>query len=159
MKYRKLRIAWSVACGVGCLLLVVLWVRSYWWQNWFQSVFSNSWSINCVSASGVVQWDYGPEPFSFEKGWFFENSRIAERSEAGFIEHQGEGIMVGISIPEPGMRFHGDWVQIGIPYWILLVLTGALGACAWIRFSLRALLIAMTLLIVGLGWAVSALRE
>jgi hypothetical protein len=29
MKYRKLRIAWSVACGVLCLLLVVLWVRSH----------------------------------------------------------------------------------------------------------------------------------
>jgi len=29
MKYRKLRIAWSVAWGVVCLLLVALWVRSY----------------------------------------------------------------------------------------------------------------------------------
>jgi hypothetical protein len=29
MRYRKLRIAWSVMCGIGCLLLIVLWVRSY----------------------------------------------------------------------------------------------------------------------------------
>ena len=28
MKYRKLRIAWSVACGIACLLLIALWVRS-----------------------------------------------------------------------------------------------------------------------------------
>jgi hypothetical protein len=33
MKYRNLRIAWSVAWGVVCLLLVVLWVRSYWWAD------------------------------------------------------------------------------------------------------------------------------
>jgi hypothetical protein len=29
MKYRKLRIAWSVAWGILCLLLIVLIVRSY----------------------------------------------------------------------------------------------------------------------------------
>jgi hypothetical protein len=29
MKYRKLRIAFSAVCGVLCLLLIVLWVRSY----------------------------------------------------------------------------------------------------------------------------------
>jgi hypothetical protein len=29
MKYRKLRIAWSVACGILLLLLISLWVRSY----------------------------------------------------------------------------------------------------------------------------------
>jgi len=29
MKFRKLRIAWSVAWGISCVLLVVLWVRSY----------------------------------------------------------------------------------------------------------------------------------
>ena len=29
MKYRKLRIAWSIGCGMLCLLLIVLWVRSY----------------------------------------------------------------------------------------------------------------------------------
>jgi len=30
MKYRYLRIAFSVTCGIACVLLVVLWVRSYW---------------------------------------------------------------------------------------------------------------------------------
>ena len=33
MKYRKLRIAWSVAWGVVAVLLCVLWVRSYWWAD------------------------------------------------------------------------------------------------------------------------------
>jgi hypothetical protein len=30
MKYRKLRIAWSVAWGIVAVLLIALWVRSYW---------------------------------------------------------------------------------------------------------------------------------
>src|SRR3954465_12938116 len=29
MRFRKLRIAWSVFWGVVCVLLIVLWVRSY----------------------------------------------------------------------------------------------------------------------------------
>ena len=30
LKYRKLRIAWSVAWGMLAVLLIALWVRSYW---------------------------------------------------------------------------------------------------------------------------------
>ena len=33
MRFRKLRIAWSVACLIACVLLIVLWVRSYWWVD------------------------------------------------------------------------------------------------------------------------------
>src|SRR6476620_1107606 len=33
MKYRKLRIAWSVLCGMAVLLLIALWVRSYQFQD------------------------------------------------------------------------------------------------------------------------------
>ena len=29
MKHRKLRIAWSVVWSLACVLLIVLWVRSY----------------------------------------------------------------------------------------------------------------------------------
>jgi len=28
MKFRKLRIAWSVGCGIACVLLIAVWVRS-----------------------------------------------------------------------------------------------------------------------------------
>src|SRR6187200_769128 len=31
MRFRKLRIAWSVFWALACVLLIVLWVRSYWW--------------------------------------------------------------------------------------------------------------------------------
>src|ERR1700712_4224431 len=33
MKYRKLRIAWSVGFGSVAVLLIVLWVRSYSWHD------------------------------------------------------------------------------------------------------------------------------
>jgi hypothetical protein len=31
LKSEKLRIAWSVCWALACVLLIVLWVRSYWW--------------------------------------------------------------------------------------------------------------------------------
>jgi hypothetical protein len=34
MRFRKLRIAWSVGCIVLCVLLVEMWLRSYWWGVW-----------------------------------------------------------------------------------------------------------------------------
>jgi uncharacterized membrane protein YbhN (UPF0104 family) len=30
MRFRKLRIAFSATCLIVCVLLIVLWVRSYW---------------------------------------------------------------------------------------------------------------------------------
>ena len=30
MRFRKLRIAFSATCLIACVLLIVLWVRSYW---------------------------------------------------------------------------------------------------------------------------------
>jgi hypothetical protein len=30
MRFRQLRIAWTVLCGIACVLLIALWVRSYW---------------------------------------------------------------------------------------------------------------------------------
>src|SRR5688572_16156142 len=32
---RKLRITFSVLCGIVCLMLIVLWLRSYWWWDGF----------------------------------------------------------------------------------------------------------------------------
>src|SRR4051812_22807060 len=38
MRFRKLRIAWSVAWGVAAVLSVVLWVRSYWSAMQFMKI-------------------------------------------------------------------------------------------------------------------------
>jgi hypothetical protein len=36
MRYRKLRVAWSVVWGLAAVLLVVLWVRISWWLDSLQ---------------------------------------------------------------------------------------------------------------------------
>jgi hypothetical protein len=48
-----------------------------------------------------------------------------------------------------------------MPHWFVLLLLASISAAAWLpwRFSLSTLLIAMTLLAVGLGWLVYAIRS
>src|SRR4051794_33980026 len=52
MKYRKLRIAWSVVWGLAAVLLIVLWVRSYWWQD---TVYRPSSNAEIFSQHGVLR--------------------------------------------------------------------------------------------------------
>jgi hypothetical protein len=44
MTFRKLRIALSVFWGLACVLVIALWVRSYWWEDdlvWVQGSARN----------------------------------------------------------------------------------------------------------------------
>src|SRR5689334_2392731 len=45
MRYRKLRIAWSVGCGVVAALLCVLWMRSYWSKDLLSGHIANRWFV------------------------------------------------------------------------------------------------------------------
>jgi hypothetical protein len=54
MRFRKLRIAWSVGWGSACVLLVVLWVRSYAVIDKWLPDFSTTWGIAAFSDSGEV---------------------------------------------------------------------------------------------------------
>src|SRR5213595_422032 len=42
MRFRKLRIAWSVICGLACVLTLVLWVLSYWYLDMLKAPWRGS---------------------------------------------------------------------------------------------------------------------
>lgn len=110
MKYRKLRIAWSVVWAIIVLLCVALWVRSYFTldiTNWY---LTKEQGIHLASSDGVATIDY-----------FDDASK-------GFI-------------------------GLDVPYWCVTLVAAILTAIPWMRarFSLRTLLIAVTLIAVFLG--------
>src|SRR5262245_30689143 len=142
MKYRKLRIAWSVAWGVVAVVLCVLWVRSYW-------------SIDFMSGPGFADGGY----------------TIAVGTTPGTI---GCGIMPTNQFIKPWMAYSTDterwwesqenatgiWGEFALdrwyanaPFWFVCLLTAIAAGTPWFacRFSLRTLLIATTLVAVGLG--------
>jgi hypothetical protein len=161
MKYRKLRIAWSVVCGILCLLLIVLWVRSYWWIDHLQRISSTFVSDICPYDGKLV----------------FNWSDDAENAKSA-MERHGEGWHLwkrsveswrGTSAPPLSKRlFHPFSLtlspnQLVIPFWAVAILSSILGALPWMhkmkwRFSLRTLLIATTLVAVLLGAVIYAVR-
>jgi hypothetical protein len=143
MKFRKLRIAWSVAWGIVAVLLCVLWVRSYWYQDGF--LFRNSpvmfggISLMGSVATGVQQGDDDmptlyAKSLSIEAHPWLMKSREDIHTRFGFAVTYSNG---------------GNFFVF--PHVFGVLTACAIGALPWLRFSLRTLLIATTLVALVLG--------
>jgi len=159
MKYRKLRIAWSAGWGVACLLLVTLWVRSYWWHDIASYGFNPRQAIRIDSIGGGVQFlymDWRRNSYSDLRPGL--NAVSLSQPEIRFLPiSDRDDAFVGFLLQRLT-----DGIDCAIPYWFLLLLSLLFSVTSWLpleRFSLRALLIAMTLVAVGLGLVVYALRN
>jgi len=166
MRFRKLRIAWSVMCGIACVLSIALWVRSYYSFDYFlafhpsvkQFFFwetSGQCGVTIIDAPVVlrdveVRHELPKEPWQFETGQLTEPDPFPDKSAPSCM----------------GFRcvlMTSDLSAISAPFWSLVFLAATLSAAPWIRwprrFTLRTLLIATTLVAVVLGlivWMSSA---
>lgn len=144
---RKLRIAFSAVCAIVCLLIFALWVRSNWWADGAVWQFTKARNISWVSHTGrigvVIQSDAGSVGFML--------GSVSASADPGFLG------------PDSWF-YNSDHVdQFGhvvFPHWFPIVLLAAFAVLPWIhwRFSLRTLLVVMTLAAVGLGAIVWAVR-
>ena len=140
----KLRIAWSVGWGVIALLLCVSWIHSYWRIYVLEVPIARKASVGIESWTGEIilswyvtnalPWDFQSYP---AKGW--PNAHWKFTTTA----------------PWP----HG-WIVL--PYPLAVVFASLAAFAPWVRwsshFSLRALLIATTLVAVVLGLVVWGVR-
>jgi hypothetical protein len=141
MRFRKLRIAWSVVCAIACVLLIALWVRSYRYQDgvMYNPSPYNSYSVS--SAIGAVRIGYHMQSgydLKQEYGtWKILNYAVDENTETGWGFKRSAW---------------ADW-NLSIPIFVVLTLVATLGLILLQRwsFSLRTLLIATTLVAVVLG--------
>jgi hypothetical protein len=143
LRFRKLRIAWSVGCGIACLLLIALWVRSYQYCD-RSSIVSRVFGF---STEGVLIFEWtGNLPLQQ-----FFNSLMKDPSRS-FVPQKG---FLGFST-----EWHPDIRYVQAPHWFPVSLATTLAALPWIhwRFSLRTLLIATTLMAVILGLIVYAVK-
>jgi hypothetical protein len=142
MRFRKLKIAWSITCGVVCLLLIVLWVRSYRDLTW-DELGENEFKV--IRGRVIVNdvWIPTTEP----------RSKLAAESRV-FIKSESSAVPAGgttLSVVPAGRK--GYTVQL----WLITLVVTSLVIVPWLpwRFSLRTLLIAMTLVAVVLGYLAS----
>src|SRR6476659_10578089 len=115
MRYRKLRIAWSAFWGLACVLLIALWVRSYWWCDLWQTY---------IPPKAILL-------LSSEEGQAVAHLEISESAPGDY----GLGLS---SYNEPAYNavWHGresefrwyhnlNGVQVFMPHWFIVVLAAA----------------------------------
>jgi hypothetical protein len=146
IKCRKLRIAVSAMCGVICLLLIALWVRSNWWADYLQVNNGKLFDFYIEAQRGELFVCFGPPVNA--SSWIDYGHHEVEMYYRNF-DYTVVGFYFGNDEMFPGIFI------IDLPFWFLVPATAALAAGPWIhwsrRFSLRTLIIAMTLIAVLLG--------
>jgi hypothetical protein len=156
MRFRKLRIAWSVVWGVVCLVLIVLWARSYrmsydlysWWPTTALEVQLN-----------------------LDSGWFEADGTRFDTSKTMLngMQLANDERRVWFTTGKPAAR-PATWrfalrriptthwnLILKMRMWLPTMFCVLMGSLAWLRRlrTLRTLLIATTLVAIVLGLIVA----
>lgn len=136
---RYLRITWTVFCGLACGLIVVLWVRSYWWLDMLQVPGGNGNKATFFSCQGALR-----------------VTMLRAIESRARLTSEPTSVVV-IAKPDNVFGFEakrfGTGFSVTTPCWFWTTFAAAVGVVTWIRwrFSLRTLAIATTLVAVALG--------
>jgi hypothetical protein len=152
LKHRKLRIAWSATWGIVAAFLVALWVRSY---SEHDQVWCGMPADSCFTAyswQGRILGRFWPAtPVNWDRRW----NRVATPTEQE--RRQIEQQNIDWELPKAlSLKKGRSFSTVTIAHSILVGVVAAFAFAPWIlsldwRFSVRTLLIAMTLVAVGLG--------
>jgi hypothetical protein len=139
---RKLRIAVSVFFGLLTVSLCVLWVRSFWRLDQWDR-FNRTFAV-LESNYGHLTWHYS------------YNEHIAFHGRASqwqYLTGPADG-----RVPNSFCRFEESGYAIAAPHLVLALVPAAIAIAPWScsRFSVRDLLIAMTMLAIMMGFGVWA---
>jgi hypothetical protein len=141
---RLLRVAVSAVCGIFCLLLIALWVRSYRVHDVVWGWFPFRGYLQVNSTVGDLKLIANAEQQNFK--WQHSTREPAVNHRHWHFNLDRES------------RF-GWWLDITVPHWFLASVLMIFTAIPWIpwsnRFSLRTLLVATTLVAVVLGLVVA----
>jgi len=149
MKYRKLRIAWSVAWGIVCLLMITLWVRSHAKYSRIAYPVTRNLTLAAVSLRGKVV-------IATSDRLNTRNLQV-EVGPSELVNSDSYGAMFLLAV-----RRRPNSSGLRIRYWAMVAVTLVCVAAPWAttpwRHSLRTLLIATTLIAVLLGAIVYAMK-
>ena len=145
-----LRIAVSTVCGILCVLLIVLWARSYNCRDDIMG-FPFGHHVKMSSLDGRMRCAVSRQVWTSHPWHFSTLSSDTQGNLQGWAQHPSAtmGFQVVLS---------ANWLTVGVPHWFIAALSVICAAALWPnwsrRFSLRTLLIATTLIAVVLATAV-----
>jgi hypothetical protein len=145
--------AFSVVCGLACLLFVGLWVRTFFACDNLRLEVANQGVAIVTSRQGGLGGGFFDVPQVTVSEWNYSSHPPDTRPTVRYSERLGFGVYW-----PPGK----NTFVARAPYWSLILIAGILcwalaKKVAW-QFSLRSLLVVMTLVAVGLGAIVFATR-
>jgi hypothetical protein len=147
---RKLRIAVSVFFGVLTVALCMLWVRSYWRADSIHFMANGGYVYSLVADAGLVEVSRGIDVESngmFAPGDYWVNA---------WDYHQRRRETKARLLVPFKFRSGQHYFRLEIPFWFPVFLVAATSVLTLrsIRFSVRTLLVATTVVAVVLGLAV-----
>src|SRR3954451_23134347 len=111
MRFRKLRIAWSIFWGLACVVLIMLWVRSY-WVGYLVKLSGKG----LFSANGILEFSWFqplPPPWpSWECGSFAAGDAPKPRGSFNF-------------------QTFANGVSIDLPHWVVAVVVAMFAGAPW----------------------------
>jgi hypothetical protein len=155
---RYLRIAFSATCLIACVLLIALWVRSYWCDANSQDIVDRVFYCDSANRVSSAMSTYGAFHLNIARPRESRESSYEERygdsvppNVISWTVHFAEGRILGFGASTKDLAS-----DIRVPCWFSVLLTGMLAAVVWLpwRFRLRTLLMATTLVAVVLGLVV-----
>ncbi len=156
MKHRKLRIALSVTCCIAFLASTSVWIFSYWWIIRVEGRLYPSALLGITSTEGRTL--LTRQNLDGGIHFWFRVQRVDDWYDE--IIKRGHGrpnLLTGWQV-----NSSSNFSYIQFPGWFPGLLFGFAALANWLpfgwRFSLRTLLIATTLIAVGLGMIVWATR-
>ena len=159
MRFRNLRIVFSAACGIVCVLFVVLWIRSYSaLESW------TGWSLHIQSAHGKLIVFAVPDSQKYKALLRKQDPGYNGYSNVPFNQFKpSTELSVAIAGSQAFFARYYDVKRICIiPFWAAVLVLAVLPVASWTkwkwRFSLRTLLIATTVIAVVMGAAVYTMR-
>ena len=175
MRFRKLRIAWSVCWGLLAVLPLVLWVRSYTRLDVIGFPYTGmtypahdwTWWTEVVSCRGQLAWEGSNLVKKGKSVWTWMTWPI-RGGEMDFKDNSGKPLpsVLGFKYVErsPKTAQRPSQYVFVVPYYFPFLLTSSLSLAPWVRylprrFSIRTLLIVTTLVAVVLGLIVWAARK
>ena len=146
------RIAWTAFFGVGCMLLVDLWLVSYWYHVSIRAWPAPRCLVGCQAFRGWLSWQVDV---------FRLGDPVLAAPHSRFIVLTPPSNLMPVILPEPKWNWRAQSrptqrsLAITMPFRFLVPITIIFLCLPWLnapkRFSLRTLLIAITLVGLLLG--------
>jgi hypothetical protein len=152
--FRYVRIAFSAVCWLACLLLLALWIRSFWKTD----VTHVGRRVDLTSRQGSIVCTYFKDPA-------FPASGTAKSAYSSLVLREIREF--GAKLEKPGVlgfdfRSSSLYVLICMPHVLAAAVAAGLVAAPWVswsrRFGLRTLFIGLTIVAIVLGAITASMR-